>query len=102
MRSELANERAQRSVWGSSAFGNMLVSDAYWLYGNPGAPGAFSYQGATGGEDVDYWMSLPSVGWTEIGHPFLYGVDWRPTPPVSISTLPEEMTAVLLESRGKT
>lgn len=65
------------SMWTPEDFGNILLTDGYWL--NLGEAGAnqLSFEAITDNDDTDMWISLPKTGWTIIGCPFSYPVDWN-------------------------
>lgn len=56
-------------------FGNMLLSEGYWL--NAVSSDTFSYSGLDDTDSMDIWISLPKAGWTLIGHPFGYEYPWQ-------------------------
>lgn len=58
-------------------FGNMLLTEGYWLQVVPGDSHIISFEGITDNDNTDMWISLPKTGWTIIGCPFSYSVDWN-------------------------
>lgn len=60
--------------WSPEAFGNMLLTDGYWLVSD--TAGEISYTGLNDNDAMDVWISLPKAGWTLIGNPFSYDFDW--------------------------
>ena len=58
-------------------FGNMLITEGYWLQITGNDSSVISYEGITDNDDTDMWISLPKTGWTIIGCPFSYNVDWN-------------------------
>ncbi len=63
--------------WAQETFGNLLITDGYWLVLGPEDSGYFTYEGITDNDDTDMWISLPRAGWTLIGCPFSYAVDFN-------------------------
>lgn len=63
-------------VWQPDKFGNLLLTDGYWLDIPGGLAEQFTFEGITDNNDTDMWVSLPIAGWTLIGHPYSYSVDW--------------------------
>jgi hypothetical protein len=59
---------------GDTGFGNLLSSDGYTLTAADSTP--FSFNGANDLQQTDYWISLPKMGTTVVGNPYLYSVDW--------------------------
>lgn len=66
----------QYSQWGGD-FGNMLLTDGYWLKLGPEGANQLSFEAITDNDDTDMWISLPKTGWTIIGCPFSYAVNWN-------------------------
>ncbi|MBP6963962.1 MAG: hypothetical protein KBC96_06105 [Armatimonadetes bacterium] len=65
------------SEWTPEAFGNMLITEGYWLALPAGAPAQLCFEGITDNDTTDMWISLPKTGWTIIGCPYSYQVDWN-------------------------
>ncbi len=59
------------------AFGNMLLTDGYWLQLTGSDTNVISFEGITDNDDTDMWISLPKTGWSIIGCPFSYPVNWN-------------------------
>jgi len=59
------------------AFGNMLLTDGYWLNNTSGSDETVSFSGLNDNDTMDVWISLPEKGWTLIGHPFNYSFLWE-------------------------
>lgn len=64
------------SEWGGD-FGNMLLTDGYWLLLGPEGANQLSFEAITDNDDTDMWISLPKTGWTIIGCPYRYSVNWN-------------------------
>ena len=64
---------AYEAVW-PETFGNMLLTDGYWINMDSGEP--FSYDGLDDTDSMDVLISLPKAGWTMIGNPFSYNFPW--------------------------
>jgi len=64
------------SEWGGG-FGNMLLTDGYWLQLGQVGANQLSFEAITDNDDTDMWISLPKTGWTIIGCPFSYSVNWN-------------------------
>lgn len=64
-------------VWAPEAFGNMLLTDGYWLDLSyvPQGQTNVCFEGITDNDNTDMWISLPKAGWSIIGCPFSYPVD---------------------------
>lgn len=66
------------SEWTPDDFGNLLLSEGYWLILPDAVPPAqLSFEGITDNDTTDMWISLPKAGWTIIGCPYSYSVDWN-------------------------
>lgn len=63
--------------FGPEAFGNMLLTDGYWLRLTGTDNNVITFEGITDNDDTDMWISLPKTGWSIIGCPFSYSVDWN-------------------------
>ena len=61
-------------VWTPDIFGNMLLTDGYWLLAD--AADSFTYSGLDDNDSMDVWISLPVAGWTLMGNPFSYDYTW--------------------------
>ena len=59
------------------AFGDMLLTDGYWLKNTTGSNETVSFSGLNDNDAMDVWISLPKKGWTMIGHPFSYSFLWE-------------------------
>jgi hypothetical protein len=62
---------------GVSVFGNMLLGDAYWFRADPGEHTTISFDGLPFSDQTDALISVPKIGLTQMGHPFLFPVEWR-------------------------
>ncbi len=62
-------------TWSPEAFGNMLLTDGYWLVTD--AAGTISYPGLDDNDAMDVWVSLPKAGWAIIGNPFSTEFTWE-------------------------
>lgn len=63
--------------WVPESFGNLLITEGYWLNLPPGTSTPICFEGITDNDDTDMWISLPKAGWTIIGCPYSYQVDWN-------------------------
>jgi hypothetical protein len=61
-------------MWSPESFGNMLLTDGYWL--NSSASGSISYSGLNDNDSMDVWISMPKRGWTLMGNPFSGNFEW--------------------------
>lgn len=61
-------------AWSPEQFGNMLLTDGYWL--DTDADGTISYSGLDDNNSMDVWVSLPKAGWSLIGNPFDSEFTW--------------------------
>jgi len=64
-------------MWAPDIFGNVLLSEGYWLLCESTLP--YSYQGLNDTDAMDIWISLPKAGWTMIGTPFSKQFPWEST-----------------------
>ncbi|MBP6963459.1 MAG: carboxypeptidase regulatory-like domain-containing protein [Armatimonadetes bacterium] len=60
-------------TWTPDIFGGILLGDGYWMQ-SPSAK-TISYQGRY--QTDDQWITLPTAGWTLIGHPFTQSREWE-------------------------
>jgi len=60
--------------WMPEGFGNMLLTDGYWLQASSAQ--TISYTGLDDNDSMDVWISLPKAGWTLFGNPFTYSFPW--------------------------
>jgi len=61
-------------TWTPEMFGNMLLTDGYWL--QTGADTTVSFTGLNDNNSMDVWVSLPKAGWALIGNPFNAEFTW--------------------------
>lgn len=64
----------QYDMWSPDQFGNMLLTDGYWLQSDNSA--TISYSGLDDNNSMDVWISLPKAGWSLIGNPFNADFSW--------------------------
>ncbi|MBP6963173.1 MAG: hypothetical protein KBC96_02085 [Armatimonadetes bacterium] len=64
----------QYDLWTPEVFGNMLLTDGYWVQSD--SPGTISYAGLDDNNSMDVWISLPKAGWSLIGNPFNRDFTW--------------------------
>lgn len=61
--------------WSPEMFGNILLTDGYWLETDSYATVSFS--GLDDNNSMDVWVSLPKAGWSLIGNPFNSEFTWE-------------------------
>lgn len=61
-------------MWTPEMFGNMLLTDGYWLQTD--ADTTISFSGLDDNNAMDVWVSLPKAGWSLIGNPFNGDFTW--------------------------
>jgi len=65
--------------WSPQEFGNVLLTEGYYYYYQPGGPTQISYSGLNDADTMDVWVSLPKTGWHLIGNPFNHSYQWPGT-----------------------